>query len=101
MALHRIITYALLPLDLTTSEIKWIFLPLVLSFDLFPSLVLSQIVITSLCVSRSVFFDKKFDVATFVLMSLLEALAICCVQGFVNKIGFMFIETELLREGND
>ena len=71
-----------------------------LSFDLFPSLVLCQIVITSFYISRAVYFDEN-DVADFVQRSVLGILTIFGVQGSLNKIGFMFIETELLREGND
>ena len=105
MTLHMVIRYAFLPLDFEgTTNDHWYSLALeiaVLSFDLFPSLVLTQIIVTSFYVSRSVYFDEKIDVSNLVQISLIAFSTICGIQGMFNKIGFIVIETELLREGND
>ena len=105
MTLHMVIRYAFLPLDFQgTMNDHWYSLALeiaVLSFDLFPSLVLTQIIVTSFYVSRSVYFDEKIDVPNLVQISLIAFSTICGIQGMFNKIGFIVIETELLREGND
>lgn len=95
-----------MPLDMTnTSGDHWLAFVLdfiTVAFELWQSLILSWIVYTSFYLARYVYqINEPFDWTDWVQANLMITLTVLGVQGLYNKIGFLFIELDMLREGND
>ena len=105
MAIHNVVKFVFMPLDLsgfTQDHLYAIVLDIFLySFDVWSGLILGLVMTASLFGARAVYFEESFAVGGFINITLLVSLAVLATQCFYNKIGFLVIETELLREGND
>ena len=57
--------------------------------------------IVSFYLSRCIYFDESFNIARFIFDNLGLVIYCAIVHALTNKLGFLFIELDVLREGND
>lgn len=104
-AAARIVKFLFLPLEEEgTSAKSWAFLAFqitFLTFGFWQTVFVGCAILTSFSLSRLIYFDESFNMLRFIVVNLLFVVFSAFVNGLTNKIGFLFVELDVLRSGND
>lgn len=102
--LGEIVKFLFLPLEGAGDGSYWFTFALSfigLSFGFWQSIFCGTATSASASLSRFLYFDEPFGVSRLLLNNIALVLNCIIIHGLTNKLGFLVIEIDVLREGND